>query len=204
MTTRQLLALFDSVYVLAMAMMVGSIAFFSFVVAPMVFRVLGAETGGRFVRALFPHYYLWGASCGAIALPAYVAGPLCFPEYRGISVGIQATVLLCCTLIMLYGGNSLVPQINRARDAGPSSHDRFERLHRRSVLLNGLVMIAGMLLLVTFAWRPAPRTEGIIEPTPVERARQTGLLGPASGGGTPGEATPSPSGHAESTHTGGP
>ncbi len=51
MTTRNLLALFDSIYVLAMAAMVGSIVFFSFVVAPIIFRVLGAESGGRFVRA---------------------------------------------------------------------------------------------------------------------------------------------------------
>ncbi len=141
MTTRHLLALFDSIYVLAMALLVGSIVFFSFAVAPIIFRVLGAEAGGRFVRALFPRYYLWGAICGAIALPAFVAGPLCFPEYRGIAVGIQALMLLCCTLIMLYGGNSLVPEINRARDEGPSSHDRFERLHRRSVRLNALVLV---------------------------------------------------------------
>src|SRR4051812_24036735 len=171
MTTRHLLALFDSIYVLALAAMVGGIVFFSFIVAPVIFRVLGAESGGRFVRALFPRYYLWNAILGAVALPAFVAGPLCFPEYRGIRVGIQAAVLLGCILIMLYGGNSLVPQINRARDAGPSSHDRFERLHRRSVFLNFAAMVAGIGLLIAFACRPAPRTSGIIEIPPIERAR---------------------------------
>ena len=160
MTTRHLLALFDSVYVLAMAAMVGSIVFFSFVVAPIIFRVLGAEAGGRFVRALFPRYYLWGAIAGAIALPAFVAGPLCFPEYRGIGVGIQSAVLLGCTLIMLYGGNSLVPEINRARDAGPPAHDRFVRLHRRSVVLNLAVMVGGVGLLIAFACRPGAPDRG--------------------------------------------
>ena len=87
--------------------------------APIIFRVLGAEAGGRFVRALFPRYYLWNAILGSIALPAFVAGPLCFPEYRGISVGIESLILLAIILTMLYGGNSLVPQINRARDLGP-------------------------------------------------------------------------------------
>jgi uncharacterized membrane protein len=172
MTTRHLLALFDSVYVLALAVMVGGIVFFSFVVAPVIFRVLGAESGGRFVRALFPRYYQWNAILGAIALPAFVAGPLCFPEYRGIGVGVQSAVLLACVLIMLYGGNSLVPQINQARDAGPSSHDRFERLHRRSVLLNAAAMVGGIGLLVGFACRPAPRTSGIVELSPLERARR--------------------------------
>src|SRR5205814_5897216 len=126
---------------------------------------------GKFVRALFPRYYLWGTIAGSIALPAFVAGPLCFPEYRGPRVGVQAAALLACILVMLYAGNSLVPAINRARDAGPSGHERFVRLHRRSVGLNSLVAIVGLGLLVAFATRPLPRTRGIVEMTPVERAR---------------------------------
>ncbi len=101
-------------------------------------------------------------------------------------MGIQSTVLLGCILIMLYGGNSLVPQINRARDAGPSDHDRFVRLHRRSVILNLAVMIGGIGLLIAFACRPAPRTEGIIELSPVERARRADAMAhgmqPSEGG----------------------
>lgn len=177
MTTRHLLALFDSVYVLAMAAMVGGIVFFSFVAAPIIFRVLGAEAGGRFVRALFPRYYLWNAILGSLALPAFVAGPLCFPEFRGISVGIESLILLAIILTMLYGGNSLVPQINLARDAGPEAHGRFTRLHRRSVLLNGAAMVGGMGLLVAFACRPAPRTEGIIELSPIDRASRAARAG---------------------------
>jgi Domain of unknown function (DUF4149) len=204
MTTRHLLALFDSIYVLAMAAMVGSILFFSFAVAPIIFRLLGAEAGGRFVRALFPRYYLWGAICGAIALPAFVAGPLCFPEYRGFAVGIQSMMLLCCTLIMLYGGNSLVPEINRARDEGPSSHDRFERLHRRSVGLNTLVLVIGVALLVAYVWRPAPRTAGIIELSPIERARRAGALDKAGAGSDLGKAPGSAGDASGSMHTGEP
>lgn len=172
MSARLLLALFDSVYVLSMAGMVGGIVFFTFVVAPTIFVVLGAESGGRFVRALFPRYYLWNAILGAVALPAYVAGPLCFPEYRGPSVGVQSTLLLAIILVMLYGGNSLVPAINRARDEGPASGERFNRLHRRSVVLNAAAMIAGIGLLIAYACRPAPRTTGIVELSPVERARR--------------------------------
>jgi hypothetical protein len=201
MTTRHLLALFDSVYVLALAAMVGGIVFFSFIVAPLIFRVLGPESGGRFVRALFPRYYLWNAILGAIALPAFIAGPLCFPEYRGFQVGVQAAILLGCTLIMLYGGNSLVPQINQARDAGPPFHERFERLHRRSVILNAVTMVGGIGLLVAFACRPAPRTSGIIELSPIQRARveaenRESLARP------PGETAQAPGGPPGRTRTG--
>ena len=98
---------------LALSAWMGSIMFFSFVVVPTIFSVLGPEAGSRFVRALLPRYYMWGAIAGAVALPACVAAPLCFPEYRGTGVGIQAMVILTCTLIMLYAGNSLTPAIER-------------------------------------------------------------------------------------------
>lgn len=200
MATRHLLGLFDAVYLLAMTAMVGGILFFSFAVAPVIFRVLGEELGGRFVRALFPRYYQWGAISGAIALPAYVAGPLCFPEYRGIAVGLQSAALLACTLVMLYGGNSLVPRINRARDQGPAGHDRFVRLHRRSVRLNALVLVLGIALLVAFATRPVPRTEGIVELSPTDRARREyeDYRKTARGAATPAAEPPG------STRTGGP
>ena len=122
-------------------------------------------------------YYLWGAISGSLALPAFVAGPLCFHEYRGIRVAVQAMAILACILIMLYGANSLVPEINRARDAGASGHDRFVRLHHRSVWLNSLVLLVGLMLLVAFAARPIPRTAGILELTPGERARYDAALG---------------------------
>jgi hypothetical protein len=166
------MVLFDAAYLVALTAWVGSILFLSFGVAPLIFRVLGSEAGGRFVRALFPRYYAWGATSAAIALPAYVAVPLSYPEYRGPTVGVQAVLILGSILIMLYAGNVLTPAINAARDAGPAQQARFERLHRRSVRLNGLVLVIGLALVVAHAIRPPPQTAGIIELTPVERARQ--------------------------------
>jgi uncharacterized membrane protein len=168
---RFLLAVFDSVDVLALTAWVGSILFFSFVVAPIIFQVLTADAGAKFVRALFPRYYTWGAISGAIALPAYLGVPLSFQEFRGPIVAVQSLMIVTGTLIMLYAANSLTPAINAARDAGPSGKPRFDRLHRRSVGLNGFVLILGVALLIAFATRPEPKTAGIIEPTPQERAR---------------------------------
>ena len=171
MSSRFLLGVFDSVYVVALTAWVGAILFFSFGVAPLVFRVLGEQVGGKFVRALFPRYYLWGAIAGAIALPAFVAGPLCFQEFRGPMVAVQASVILAGIMIMLYGGNSLTPAINAARDAGAARERRFDQLHRRAVRLNALVLAIGLGLLIAFAIRGAPRTSGIVELTPVEQVR---------------------------------
>jgi hypothetical protein len=170
-SARFLLGFFDSVYVLAMSAWTGSTLFFSFVVSPTIFRVLGPEAGARFVRALFPRYYMWGAIAGAVALPAYVAAPLCFPEYRGTGVGIQAMVILTCTLVMLYAGNSLTQAINAAGDAGPGANAQIKRLHRGTVGFNAFVLASGVGLLIAFANRPPPRTSGILELSPSERGR---------------------------------
>jgi hypothetical protein len=175
---RLLLSIFDSVYLFALTAWVGSILFFSFGVAPVIFRVLGAESGGRFVRALFPRYYAWGVVSTAVALPSMVCGALSAPELRGPMVGVQSGLIALGLGIMLYCGNTLMPAINAARDGGPASADLFERLHRRSVRLNAVALLIGIVLLVGFAVRKAPgvRIEG------GARASTTpGLAGPSGG-----------------------
>ncbi len=170
---RFLLSLFDATYLLAMTAWIGSILFFSFGVAPIIFKVLDASQAARFVRALFPQYYAWGATSGAIALAAFVCGVLTHPgDYQGLVSGVQIALLLAGTMVMVYGGNVLTPAINAARDAGPPGAERFQRLHRRSVWLNSLVMIVGVGLVIAFAFRPSPHTPGLVEPTPREAARQ--------------------------------
>ncbi len=171
MTSRFLLGVFDSVYVVALTAWVGSILFFSFGVAPIVFQVLDEQAGGKFLRGLFPRYYLWGAIASAVALPAYVAGPLCYQEFRGPAVGVQAILIIAGILSMLYGGNSLTPAINQARDAGSAGALQFERLHRRAVYLNSVVLVIGLGLLIAFAVRRAPRTSGLVELSPAEQIR---------------------------------
>ena len=171
MSSRVLLALFDSAYVIALSAWVGNMLFFSLGVAPMIFGARGEQMGDKFVRAVFTRYYLWGAIAGAIALPAFVAGPLCYHEFRGPMVGVQALVIIAGILSMLYGSNSLTPAVNQARDAGPAGRDRFNQLHHRAVWLNALVLLAGVGLLIAFAVRRAPRTSGIVELTPAEQVR---------------------------------
>ena len=169
MTPRLLLTIFDSVYVVALAAWVGAILFFSFGVAPIIFRVLGPESAAKFVRALFPRYYAWGVGATAIALPALICGPLTYPELRGVNVGVQAALIVVGLLLMLYCGNSLTPAINAARDAGPSEATRFDRLHKRSVQLNGVALLLGLGLLVGFAIRRPIQTLGLREMSPIER-----------------------------------
>ena len=38
------------------AISLGAILFFSFVIAPVIFKVLDANNASKFVRKIFPHY----------------------------------------------------------------------------------------------------------------------------------------------------
>ena len=127
---------------------------------------------------LLPRFYTWGAIAGAIALPAFVAVPLSFPEYRGPAIAASAFIILGCILIMLYGANSLTPELTAATDAGPGATGRLRRLQRRSTFLNATVLLAGIGLLIAHANRPAPHTAGIRQLSPEEMARVDSELAP--------------------------
>ncbi len=107
MTARQLLTLFDSVYLAALSAWIGGAIFLTFGLAPILFKTVGAESALALVRAIYPRYYLGAAIAGAVALAAFVAGPLCYHEYRGAMVGVQALAIIFAILLMLYGANSL-------------------------------------------------------------------------------------------------
>ena len=130
-----------------------------------------SEPALALVRAVYPRYYSGGAISGAVALASFVAGPLCYHEYRGAMVGVQALAIICVILLMLYGGNALTPAICTGGRDGALNPAQLERLQRRAVGLNVLVLLVGLSLLVAHAARPAPTTSGIIELTPQERAR---------------------------------
>lgn len=128
----------------ALAALIGAMLFFAIVVAPTVFRALPAEHAGAFLRRLFPRYYAWGIALSALALlPAALAGP-------------EPIALAVCGLLALgfvYARQTLLPRINRARDAeldgDGEAGRRFVRLHRQSVALNALQLLAAIALL---AW----------------------------------------------------
>ncbi len=148
-----LLRLFDAIYVVMLSGWIGAIAFFSFGVAPLIFRVLEPAQAGLFVRSLFPRYYAWVASCAGLAATALLCGALSMPSLRGTAMGLQIAGGIIACFIMLYCGNVLTSAINAARDAGESGRVRFEKLHQRSVTLNSLVLLIGLVLAILFSSR---------------------------------------------------
>jgi hypothetical protein len=122
----------------------GGMVFFAAVYAPLVFTKLPAATAGAFIRAVFPVYYkVMGAA-------AIVAGLLLLPSADGVVMAVTGAGFVVVMLV-------LMPRINAARDAsladggpehGPAQARRFARLHRLSVVINFVQMLAVLTILV--------------------------------------------------------
>ena len=123
------------------ALLAGSMLFFSFVMAPLIFIKLEIREAGKFVRAVFPWYYLLVialSGLGSIALAAIAP--------------LNASLLSLVTVSAIYCRQSLMPSINDHRDRSNKGEDVankvFNTLHRRSELINGLQLLAAMAVLL--------------------------------------------------------
>ena len=111
------------------------------------FIKLGTEAGGRFIREVFPVYYV--AMC-AVSLVA--AALLAFAS---AARGADALAMACIGIVFFLARFALLPIINRNRDAGQAgvlgAKKRFDLLHRVSVIVNLVQMLAVLVVLVRYA-----------------------------------------------------
>ena len=127
--------------------LIGSMVFFALTVAPTVFNALTAEQAGRFLRAFFPNYYLWGLGL------ALLAAAIAMSSHATVSVA-----LLLVALLFVFARQVLMPYINHARDEErlglPGAASRFRRLHVWSVLINGFQLVVLLLATGLTVWSP--------------------------------------------------
>lgn len=124
------------------ALLLGSMLFFAAVVAPSAFRALDTADAGRFLRVIFPRYYLWGMVLSALAL-----GVCLFHSPKG------AALMALVVAGFVYSRQVLMPAINIARDRwheseSPGDKAAFSALHRRSVIINVTQMVLLAIVLV--------------------------------------------------------
>ncbi len=145
-------ALMRWLFLVALVAWLGAAAFFSFVVAPNVFRTFEAPLAGRIVGAIFPTYYRLGYVCGA----ALLAGSLVFAVAGTARLWWGASTVLALLMLgaTLYAGAIILPRATALR---PQVHDtaapqsvkaEFDRLHRLAVTLNGIVLAGGIAISV--------------------------------------------------------
>lgn len=138
--------LINFIYLLSLVCWIGSIIFFSFFVAPVVFKTLEREKAGEVVGIIFPRYYMVGYVCGVMVLVALLLDG-------------QAGLKWCAWGIMMAGTASaglgvnprakiLKEQLKESPEAEkPALEARFKTLHSLSVKLNAAVLFAGLWLL---------------------------------------------------------
>jgi uncharacterized membrane protein len=144
---------------LAVSLWVGAMAFFALFVAPAAFSTLEREAAGRLVSVIFPRYYQVGVALGAVAVAGCVGRGL-LGGWRGLDLvplGLTTLMLgltLYAWLVVLPAAHAAREGMHRA-DGGQVSPEatRFATLHRLSSALNGVVMLAGVVVLVMEATR---------------------------------------------------
>lgn len=129
---------------LVTAALFGSMLFFSFVMAPLIFIQLEEATAGRFIRAVFPWYYL------VLAILSGLAAILMFSP-----APLEAGIMLAIMSMALFSRQLLMPRINHYRDLGlqgdAQADARFNTLHRSSVAINMVQLVGVTLVLILLA-----------------------------------------------------
>jgi len=131
--------------VVAIAGWLGIMAFFSFGVAPLVFRTIDRAVAGQAVAATLPRYYEWGLVLCGIALGAYVLQVVSGREGRWRPLIGAALCGAMCGLLM-WASTVVLPRAEAARSV--RDDEAFARAHRASVQLNTATMLTGAVLLV--------------------------------------------------------
>ena len=119
------------------AINLGMMIFFSFVLAPMIFKILDAENAGKFVRKIFPYYYFVNLIFLSIAVILF---------YLVSSFNISFYIALILALSFVFAQFILMPLINKLKDN--KEEKKFKYAHGFSVLINFLQMAGLVYLLI--------------------------------------------------------
>ena len=118
------------------AISLGTMLCFSFVIAPVIFKVLDANNASKFVRKIFPHYYLINLIILSIAalLLFYIS-----------SVNYDFYITLVITILFAFSLFILMPLINKFKDN--KEDKKFKYSHALSVIIN-FIQIIGLIYLI--------------------------------------------------------
>ena len=120
-----------------LAISLGMMIFFSFVLAPMIFKILDAENAGKFVRKIFPYYYFVNLIFLSIAAILF---------FLVSSLNKDLYIILLLVMSFIFAQFILMPLINKLKDN--NKEKKFKYANGLSVLINFLQMIGLIYLLI--------------------------------------------------------
>lgn len=146
----------SAVYRLALALWVGGMSVFTFVVTPVIFRTQTREAAGKFVGAVFPVYF---RLCLAAAVVALVARAVAGEALSGARQLAGTALIVLSLAIVSYHTFGLAPRMHEVRETiatrepapveDPARRE-FSRLHGISMTLNLVVIAAGAVLILGY------------------------------------------------------
>ena len=119
------------------SLVLGIMLFFSFILAPMIFKVLPPDNAGVFIRAIFPYYYLIN-----LLILGSISGFYIFYQ----TFILDFYLVLISALLFFFNLVYLMPKINKFKDE--KNEKAFKISHFISVVINfaQLVMLGIVLV----------------------------------------------------------
>ena len=124
-----------SIYLIAMIL--GIMLIFSFVIAPVVFTTLNEDNARKFIRRIFPFYYNVNLTISFVILLIFL-----FLS----KLGVDFYLILLITILFATSNFLLMPLINKYRDE--KQDKKFKYSHFISVVINFVQMICLVFLLI--------------------------------------------------------
>tara|TARA_Y100000768_G_C23944669_1_gene666958 strand:+ start:376 stop:765 length:390 start_codon:yes stop_codon:yes gene_type:complete len=126
---------FQIVYYLT-SIVLGTMLFFSFIVAPTTFKVLDENFARKFIRRIFPLYYSF---CLIVLLIT------CNIYFFFSILNVEFYIILILTILFAISLFVLMPMINKFRDN--KLEKKFKVTHAISVIIN-LVQMIGLVVIL--------------------------------------------------------
>ena len=127
----------EQVSIYLIAMILGVMLFFSFVIAPVVFTTLDEDNARKFIRRIFPFYYNVNLAISFVVLLTFL-----FLS----KLGVDFYLILLITILFATSNYLLMPLINKYRDE--KQDKKFKYSHFISVVINFIQMIFLVVLLI--------------------------------------------------------
>ena len=127
----------EQMIIYLISMILGIMLFFSFVIAPVVFKTLNEENARKFIRRIFPFYYNVNLGISLIILIIH----LILNKF-----GIDFYLILLIFFFFSSYNYLLIPLINKYRDE--KKDKKFKYSHFISVIINFVQMTLIVLILI--------------------------------------------------------
>ena len=127
----------EQISIYLIAMILGIMLFFSFVIAPVVFTTLDEDNARKFIRRIFPFYYYFNLAISFVVILTFL-----FLS----KLGVDFYLILLITILFVTSNYLLMPLINKYRDE--KQDKKFKYSHFISVIINFVQMICLVFLLI--------------------------------------------------------